>query len=360
VDFDSLFLTVILKVSNEALQAQGDTQIVLFKPVSVVEAAEEKLNVLFKIGRPINVLMRLKVEKLWPLSILRFARRILWAYLRGLDMDSCKPLSLTVVGCTDVSSSFAEPIHDTCSSYFIMENPASAGGKLGLQSLCESLLPDMSYKCCKSLDLLECYFWTTNVNAVLVETAVVYFSDLEVIDNSVLGVIQQLDTSVMGKEAVEHRLSACSIFFQGQAGPWQTTSEKITDSPPLDEVMERALPRAQLKGSLSAEAMWLWTLHAIIRKMIPLRMRDLPPISGNWRMVANTIEAVLVETMELMASPLGSLMDPSSKDAYDPWLLAFLSLPHHRASTLRFLELTDLLPGQNPWEMFVEPSGVAL
>eukprot|EP00191_Tetraselmis_sp_GSL018_P015851 CAMPEP_0177595556 /NCGR_PEP_ID=MMETSP0419_2-20121207/10438_1 /TAXON_ID=582737 /ORGANISM="Tetraselmis sp., Strain GSL018" /LENGTH=241 /DNA_ID=CAMNT_0019087061 /DNA_START=1042 /DNA_END=1767 /DNA_ORIENTATION=- len=241
-----------------------------------------------------------------------------------------------------------------------MENPASAGGKLGLQSLCESLLPDMSYKCCKSLDLLECYFWTTNVNAVLVETAVVYFSDLEVIDNSVLGVIQQLDTSVMGKEAVEHRLSACSIFFQGQAGPWQTTSEKITDSPPLDEVMERALPRAQLKGSLSAEAMWLWTLHAIIRKMIPLRMRDLPPISGNWRMVANTIEAVLVETMELMASPLGSLMDPSSKDAYDPWLLAFLSLPHHRASTLRFLELTDLLPGQNPWEMFVEPSGVAL
>lgn len=135
----------------------------------------------------------------------------------------------------------------------------------------------------------------------------------------------------------------------------------------IGQILKDAVSRATREGRISTAARQVWELHSLIIQTVPLSLRALAPITGDWHQLALVVEEVLSVALEIMdasvfQSQTGSLMvvDEACIDAYDPRLLAFLSLPKHRKATQCAMKIRqDQVTSDEdrlPWDMALMPA----
>ena len=384
VDFDSLFLDALLQaapVDDESL-ATGAPPVA---PLALVAFLERRMKALAASGKELHVVLSQELEAMWPTATLRFSRRVLWAHVRRLAMDDSIGLSLTAICLSGGAKELVNQLEATLPVCFLMEETDELALKLLQRRSLFHNLEDCVTEAMSSLDSIQYALLHIKMRVLHASVAVVHFSDVSMAGATISGICQVYN----GDRAalLEHMDHWAKCIFPSVTGGYDTvdnvhdpeeeeaqpgdvdfTESRLRAEEPssamvnIRRVLEAAVSHAVMEGHISAAAQRVWELHSLIIQTAPLSLRALAPITGDWHQVASVIEEVLITAMEIMDAsftcPVDALADPSCIDAYDPRLLAFLSLPRHQQATRHALQLSLEDPAGEalPWGMSLMPA----
>ena len=387
VDFDSLFVDALLQAApvDESLATSAPP----VTPLVLVAFLERRMKALAASGKELHAVLSQELEAVWPTATLRFSRRILWAHVRRLAKDDAIGLSLTAICLSGGAKELLNQLEATLPVCFLMEDTDELALKLLRRRSLFYNLGDCAADAMPSLDAVQYALLHIKMRVLHASVAVVHFSDVSMAGATISGIGQVYNGD--RAELLKHldRWAPCIIACPPVTADFETAdgssvqepeeeanpSVDFTESRPADEVpnsatvgilkvLEAAVSHACMEGHISAAARRVWELHSVIIQTAPLSLRALAPITGDWHQLASVVEEVLISAMEIMDDaddfncPIDALADdPSCIDAYDPRLLAFLSLPRHQQATRRALQLSLEEPSEAlPWGMSLMPA----